>query len=460
MLDFHPSYVDKIAQRLREADSEMLSNIPMADYSVAPDWFHEGQLEFWNVDRAEQYHQILVCGAQFGKTRMAPHLALRGIQECSELIAELGGGNWLYIGPTIDLLRKQAIPMFVKVFQDEEKLGKMVYSPKPVFHFNYNGLMKMFGRADLKFQVHFVFASDPNNLESITAVGANWDEAGQTPNKKEAHEALMRRLSIAQGRGFGKVFYTTTPYAWNWFKEEIVDRADKGTDGYIMVNGPTWMNPMQDKDHIISLRETMPAWRWSMMYEGMYTRPAGLIYDCWKREHIIPVPQMGIPRDAKIYVGVDFGGVNTAALFAAVMPDGEIHFYNEYAPDGNTDTWQHANEMKVRAGRPVTSSRGGAPSEDRWRQSFAQAGFPVLKPTVNGLEDGISIAYAHIASGRVKVWKDRCPTLVRDIERYARDVDDVGNVLESISEKSKYHVLDAMRYLLSSIPLEVRYRQT
>ena len=79
-------------------------------------------------------------------------------------------------------------------------------------------LQRTFGRRDVApTSVLFGYAAEPESLESATAKAAWLDEAGQKRFRLASFEAILRRLSLAQGR----VLLTTTPYDLGWLKQRL-----------------------------------------------------------------------------------------------------------------------------------------------------------------------------------------------------------------------------------------------
>lgn len=190
----------------------------------------------------------------------------------------------------------------------------------------------------------------------------------------------------------------------------------------------------------------MPQWRFDMMYRGLFTRPAGMIYDCFTRGRNT-CPRFEIPKHWKRYLGLDFGGVNTAGLFFAEDPrDGRFYGYREYLAGGRTAK-EHAVEfLRDEPGIPFTV--GGSKSEGQWRNEFSAAGLPVREPDQSDVEVGITRVYGAIKRTDVVLFDDLVQTLAQ-VNSYARKVDSKGEPTEEIKNKDMYHFLDAGRYVLS-----------
>lgn len=401
---------------------------------------HAGQARAWQ----SQARFVTVCaGTQSGKTSFGPLWAYREIQL-------RGPGDGIIATPTFPLLNLKLLPEFKRLFEDRLRLGKYTGSPTKAFTFSEEGARRTFGYApDVPTQIFFGHAQDPDSLESATAKWAWLDEAGQKKFKRGSFEAILRRLSIHQGR----VLTTTTPYsAFGWLKSELHDRAAAGDSDYDWIRFESRMNPAFPSAEWERAKRSLPRWKFDLMYRGMLTRPAGMIYDCFDElEHVTPA--FTIPANWRRFVGLDFGGVNTAATFWAEEPVPHdapsdqlptYWVYREYL-QGERTAKEHAQALLT--GEPgVPTTVGGAKSEDQWRKEFRAGGLPVREPPVSEVEVGIQRLYGLLKAGRVKIF-DTCKGLIEDISTYSRELDDNDQPTEAIEDKSTYHLGDSARYI-------------
>ena len=195
-------------------------------------------------------------------------------------------------------------------------------------------------------------------------------------------------------------------------------------------------------------KRDLPRWKFDMFYNAKFTRPAGLIYDCFDSDvHTIkPFP---IPDTWKRYIGLDFGGVNTAAVFLAEEPTSKtLYAYREYHAGSRTAA-QHASAL-LAPEKVKPFAFGGASSEGQWRSEFGAAGLPIKKPMVADVEVGINRVYGAIANGRLQVF-DTLTGLLDELNSYSRELDEFANPTEKIEDKNSYHLLDALRYVGSYV---------
>lgn len=105
------------------------------------------------------------------------------------------------------------------------------------------------------------------------------------------------------GRLNGPFFGCGTPYALNFIKKEIVDRAD--TDPTVIYRRWTCMdNPSYDKAGIETLRRTLTKTEFDRLVLGILTKAQGLVHQAWSPDHYTKE----VPRGTPTYIaGVDWG---------------------------------------------------------------------------------------------------------------------------------------------------------
>lgn len=398
--------------------------------------FHEGQRRAY--DSTKRFVLVL-AGTQSGKTSFGPHWLLQEMQR-------KGAGDYLVATPTFPLLEVKLLPEFRKLFETQMQLGEYRQSPPPRrFTLSKYGEHALWGQyQDVPTQVWFGYATDPDSLESATIKAAWLDEAGQKSFKLGSWEAIQRRLSINQGRAL----ITTTPYTLGWLKSEVYDRASDPQSDVAVINFTSTANPRFPAEEYQRARRELPGWKFAMFYQGLFERPAGMIYDCWSDDENL-ISAFEIPEHWPRHQGVDFGGVNTAAIYLAEelndagRKTGRFIAYREYHAGGRTAA-QHAVALKSREPR-IPKVTGGSKSENQWRWEFARAGLPIYAPPIAEVEVGINRVYGLIASRNLLIF-DTLRGLIDQILSYSRELDDMGEPTEKIEDKEAFHFLDALRY--------------
>lgn len=404
---------------------------------------HPGQARAWV---SKKRFVVILAGTQSGKTSFGPHWLLREIGLC-------GPGDYMVIAPTFQLLEKKALPEFRRLFERTFDLGRYQTTPSRKFVFSETGERRVFGETypETPTIVWFGYAEDPESLESATAKAAWCDEAGQKKFRVGSWEAIRRRVAIHRGR----ILITTTPYDLGWIKQVLHDpwRAANGNHPDIdLIRFDSTENPAFPRAEFEQARRELPRWKFDLFYRGILSRPAGLIYDAFIDEmapHGHKLPRSAVPAHWPRFLGLDFGGVNTAGVFYARDPATQrLLLYRTYHA-GNRTAKEHVAALL--AGEPtIPLCVGGSHSEDQWRQEFAAAGLGVLEPPIKDVEVGINRVYAAHRCGEILV----CSDLVDYLEEkttYSRELDEQGEATEKIEDKSRFHLLDAERYLIAHL---------
>lgn len=444
-----------IASIQDNTDAFYRSKSEYIDAEVMPDWFHPGQKEIW---QSKKQTILALCGRQSGKTVTAPYLTLREIQRTFEAD---GLNEHLVASPSFTLMSSKLLPEYIRLFVDE--LGIATYHSDPVKELRITpaGIMRLTGQPRGAITIRFGYAAKSETLESATYKSAVCDEAGQPDFKVASDEAIDGRMMTTtrmygEHQG-GRKFILTTPYELGWLKQRYHDVAVAGSSRIDLVRFETSANPSVDVSVIEEQRKILPAWKFDMFYRGIFTRPAGAIYDCF--DTMLNVVKTGFraPEDWPIARGLDFGPNNTAAV-VLVGEVKEIDGRRQYTGrwiltkrylDGGKSSREHANAINALTG-DVQFSKGGNHTEQGWRDAFCMAGCFVTEPNVLPIEDQIQIVYQAIVERKLLVCQE-LQDVIDQIMQYSRELDEYGLPTDKIKDDAKYHFLAALRYVATAI---------
>ena len=261
---------------------------------------HQGQTKAWD---SLQRFTFIIAGTQSGKTSFGPWWLWREIKHC-------GAGDYLAVTATYDLFKLKMLPDMQTVFTN--------------YLANEGWIFQAADRVitDGKTRIILRSANAPGGLESATAKAAWIDECGQDDFRLDSWDAVQRRLSLAQGRVLG----TTTPYNLGWLKTEVYDRWHRGDKDYQVIQFRSTMNPRFPIEEYERAKATLPDWKFQMFYNGQFTRPAGMIYDCFNNDlHIIKPFELN--KKWPVYVGIDFGAMNMATVWIAEGIDKNAYYF-------------------------------------------------------------------------------------------------------------------------------------
>lgn len=402
---------------------------------------HPGQTRAWQSQRRFVF---VLAGTQGGKTSFGPWWLWREIRTC-------GSGDYIAATASYDLFKLKMLPELRTVFEHVLRIGRYwsgeriieLKDPESGEFWAKRTDDRMWGRIILR------SAESPGGLEAASVNAAWLDECGQDSFSVESWEAVQRRLSLSQGRVLG----TTTLYNMGWLLAEIYQPWQDGRQDIDIIQFPSYQNPAFPREEYDRAKEDLPAWRFSMFYDGQFMRPAGLIYGDFSDAHLEDA--FPIPPEWPRTVGIDFGGANVAILWLAQDPQDRWHLYREWLGGGmmTADYVRIAQEGLL--GGEDFRCFGGASSEAQQRRDWTAAGMKVLEPPVRGVEPGIDRVTGLIRRHELRVF--RSLRGVRDeLGTYRRVMDAQGNPTDEIADKRTFHRLDALRYAACGITRPAR----
>jgi hypothetical protein len=381
----------------------------------------------------------MLAGSQGGKTVFGPWWLNREIDRC-------GQGDYLAVTTSYDLFKLKMLPEMKSVFERLLNRGRYwpgtkvieLRDPSNGQYWARRSEDSMWGRIILR------STQSESGLEASTAKAAWLDEVGQDDFTLANWEAVLRRLSIAQGRVLG----TTTIYNLGWLKTEVYDRWMVGDKDFDIIQFPSVINPAFPAAEFERAKTSLPDWRFRMFYKGEFTKPTGLIYADFSDDLV--VRPFKIPTSWTRVVGVDFGGANTCLVFFAQNPQDDVwYLYDEYL-EGGKSTREHASHMvNVRNEDPDdTVYVGGSLSEKQARRDWQEGGVSIIPPPFDNVEAGIDKVTQAIKTKKLRVFST-CKGWRDEVGTYRRQLDSDGAPSEKISEKRKFHRMDATRYAMS-----------
>lgn len=407
---------------------------------------HTGQTRAW--DSLARF-VFVIAGTQSGKTSWGPWWLWREIYGDGGEFPGRGPGDYIAATATFDLFKLKLLPELRYIYERVLKVGRYwsgdkiieLKDPKTDRFWAKASTDPMWGRIILR------SASSEGGLESATAKAAWLDEAGQDAFRIDAWEAVLRRLSIHEGRVLG----TTTPYNLGWIKTQVYDAWLKGDKDFDVIQFASTMNPNFSQREYERAQRTMPLWKFLMFYRGEFARPPGLIYSDFSEDYnkCRPFP---IPPHWPRFVGMDPGGVNLATLWIAEDPVTHMYYIYRVTLEGDMTTKEHCDRLLERAtGENLVVVTGGAPSEGQVRLDWGSNGVLVHEPLIKEVWPGIDRVIELFKTKRLIVF-DNQTGLLDELRIYSRKLD--PKTLEPINEikdKNTFHRLDSLRYVASRL---------
>lgn len=418
--------------------------------------FHPGQMQAWNSTKRFIF---VIAGSQGGKTSYGPFWLAREIEM-------MGAGDYLAVTSSYDLFKLKLLPEIRNAFEHVLKIGRYwvgervieIKDPVQDKYWARRADDPMWGRIILR------SAAAKGGLESSTAKAAWLDECGQQEFTLDSWEAVRRRLSLHSGRVLG----TTTPYDISgWLRHEIVDRWRAGDPEIDVIRFASIMNPTFPFSEYLEVKRKMARWRFNMMYRGMFSRPAGMIYGDF-RDRLVEdgghlVNAFPIPAHWPVHVAVDPGKANLAKLWLATDPaTGKIYVFREESGEVMS-TSEHAAQtiyISLQNGELISKwfigSRGETQQRLDWVSDLSKyildnnldnAGWiaDVPEPLITDVESGIDKVIEGFRLNKLYIFS-HLNGLLRQIRDYRRELDSSNEPTMKIKDKEKYHYVDALRY--------------
>jgi len=286
-------------------------------------------------------------------------------------------------------------------------------------------------------------ADAEGGLESATSKAAILDECGQDRFRVTAWEAIQRRLSLSMGRVMGG----TTLYNLGWLKTQVYDKWIKGDPDFGIFQFTSIMNPIFPRAEYYRQKAKLPGWKFRMYYKGEYDRPAGMIYHDFTDLH--KIKRFEIPIRWPKYFAIDPGGAHLAKGWIAEDPaSGNLYLYRATL-SGDKTTREHVKEVRD-FGEVLVGAWGGSPSEGQVRRDWRDAGLDISEPPISDVESGIDKVIELLKAKRFFVFDD-LEEVIDEFGTYSRKLDEFGEPTEEIKDKSTFHLLDMIRYLISGI---------
>jgi len=197
----------------------------------------------------------------------------------------------------------------------------------------------------------------------------------------------------------------------------------------------------------IKILQSLTGARRQRLYLGMWVSPEGAIYDALEERHT--TESFEIPTSWPRFVGVDpFGAFISAVWLAWEEENKKLHVYREYYEPFGVSTPTHVSNIIRRTGsETVFAWAGGGPSERQARADFKASGIPLQAPPIAEVWAGIDRVNQLILDDAIII-HDNCPGLLSEFGAYKRKVVN-GQPTEQIQDKDTFHLLDALRYIVS-----------
>ena len=206
-----------------------------------------------------------------------------------------------------------------------------------------------------------------------------------------------------------------------------------------------------------------------MKYDGLFTRPAGLIYGSFDpgAPHLLALrhpARMAALRGNRLRRR-QYRGHLLRRGARRRHPDGRFIAYREYKAGERSAADHCYHLMKGEPAVPLCA--GGSMSESQWRAEFRAGGtaknehgvrvrvpgLPIHGPDQPDVEVGIEQVWKAFALDKLLIFED-LHGLLDELQSYSRELDVMGEPTEKIDAKETFHYADALRYLIGYLKFD------
>lgn len=380
--------------------------------------------------RSDAQITALITGIQWGKTTTGSLWIRRLISE----YMNTPDANFIVTTPTYKILEQSTLPAFKK---ELEGFGEYI-GGKAVFEIDSG-----FGARNPR--VYFRTATEPDSVVGITNVYGIWaDEAGKY--------SLYFWENI-QGRAAFKnapIFLTTSPYSMNWIWKDLIKPIKEGKRADVsLIQASSHENPYFPKEVYESRKKTMDQRRFNMMYNGVFDKMQGLVYDCFDDKENQCEP-FKLPDGTKYYAGVDWGFTEPFVIkVRAVTPGGQHYGISEFYKSGLTPSDIIAVCKQKRDVFGIRQFYCG-PDQPGLIEELARNKVPAVAAN-NDVTRGVGLHYELLKSRRLKYFRNANPYTLDEIDSYhypePKDLGPDDHAKDQKPVGQNDHSLDADRYV-------------
>jgi len=306
-------------------------------------------------------------------------------------------------------------------------------------------------------KIMFRHAEELDTLKNIN-LGWFWIEQAEELDSAEQWFYLLGRLRREAKRRTG--FITANTNGHNWIWEHWKEKPK--TEDYHLIEATTFDNKRNLPEDFVESLKDIPDLIYKRFVLNDWNIAEGLVWPEFSPERHVRA-SYEIPKEWKEIVAVDHGYAHpTVALFGAVNYDGQLIIYDEYYQKEKLVS-DHAKAIKAREPELQNMLRIIDPSCKARTQQRASGMFSIIDeyqdngisfvPGQNDWDAGVNRVGELFKTGKITIFGDRCPNLVKELKNYKYKIPKPG--AEKTDERPvKLHddTCDALRYLVMARP--------
>ena len=299
---------------------------------------------------------------------------------------------------------------------------------------------------------YYLFGADKDNaqdkLQGMTAAGAYADEAALFP--RSFIDQMIGRCSVEGSR----IFLNCNPNgAWHYIKTDFIDRAEE--IGLYRLHFTMYDNLTLSPEIRQSYARSFSGVFYRQYILGEWVSAEGAVYPMWDdRENTFIEGEReaeALPfRDMRRFCAVDYGTVNPC-VFLDVRDDGKTfwimkeYYWNSAVRRRQKTDAEYADDLAAFLDHDRNTQVIVDPSAASFKAELRKRGYRVLDAK-NDVREGIATTAVCIGNRRVRVERNRCPSLLGEVHSYVWD-EKARQKGEERPVKVHDHAMDAVRYL-------------
>lgn len=304
--------------------------------------------------------------------------------------------------------------------------------------------------------------SSQDLIQGMTLAGLYCDEVALMP------ESFVNQATGRCSVKGAKMWFNCNPESpMHWFLKNWIEKKDEKKMlhlHFVMDDNPSLSDIVRER-----YKTTYTGVFYQRFILGLWVMAQGAIYkDAWSDELYFDKEQLDLiyknPRLYRRYISIDYGTVNPMA-FLDIWDDGDTvwvcreYYWNSRAEGGKEkDNSQYGDDLMefIKFSDYAPTAVIVDPSAASFKIEMRNRGLRA-KETVdtinadNSVIEGIRNVNRLLTRRKIRIYKDACPNLIKEMQSYAWDEKAIQNGGKERPIKVNDHACDALRYYCQTI---------
>ena len=352
--------------------------------------------------------------------------------------------NFAMCGKSISSLRRNLITPLKQMLQNRgfKVIDRRTSNELHIYYRGKKNIFFLFGGKDERSQDY---------IQGLTLSGVFFDEVALMP------ESFVNQATARCSVEGSKYWFNCNPEGpAHWFKTNWIDEEDVNC---LIVHTTLDDNPSLSDNVKERYRRQYKGVFYKRFILGEWAAGVGIIYDCFDESintyESLPIylEEDGIP-----YYSADYGTTNPTVFLESYIDYKErlphVYVDREYYYDSKVALKQKSDEEYVDDFRRFNDDKRYRdiiidPAASSLIVAMRQAGFSIRKAD-NDVLEGIQLVYTLMSNGLLKINKNNCPNLMKELYSYSWDEKAINRGEDKVM-KQYDHACDALRYLVYTV---------